>query len=446
MLESDTIAAIATAPGRSGIGIVRVSGPGVRHIISQIVSRPVTPRRAVFAEFVDAAGATMDSGIALFFPTPGSYTGEDVLELQGHGGPVVLGMLLERCVSLGARVAEPGEFTRRAFLNGRMDLAQAEAVIDLIDAATSTAARSAIRSVSGQFSQLIQSLVSELRDTRVLVEATLDFPEEDVEDVHRDDLCKRLDALGGKLDNLLQAAQQGSLLRDGVHIVLAGPPNAGKSSLLNQLAGQELAIVTEIPGTTRDTIREVIDLSGVPAYIIDTAGLRAPRDPVEAIGVRRTRAAVEKADLVLWVVDAAAPAAGGPAEPDEPLPEGVPQMRVMNKIDLIDRTAGVERHGAETVVWLSAKTGAGIEVLRESLLHQLGWRGTGEGVVLARARHLESLRTARERVARASRQLGQVELLAEELRLADDALGAIVGRTTPDELLGEIFARFCLGK
>lgn len=387
----------------------------------------------------------MDSGIALFFPAPGSYTGEDVLELQGHGGPVVLGMLLDRCVSLGARVAGPGEFTRRAFLNGRMDLAQAEAVIDLIDAATSSAARSAMRSVSGEFSTKIQELVLRLREARVLVEATLDFPEEDLEDVHRDDLCSRLEEVGSGLDSVLQAAKQGRLLRDGVRIVLAGLPNAGKSSLLNQLAGHELAIVTEIPGTTRDTIREVIDLGGVPAHIIDTAGLRAPRDPVEAIGVSRTRAAVEKADVVLWVVDAAAPE-GGAAEPGEQLPDGIPKIKVMNKVDLIRRTAEVERHGTETIVWLSAKTGAGIDLLRETLLQQLGWQGAGEGVILARARHLESLRAARARVVRARRQLAQLELAAEELRLADDALGAIVGRTTPDELLGEIFSRFCIGK
>ena len=443
MQESDTIAAIATAPGRGGIGIIRVSGPKVRHLTAQIVNRSVAPRRAVWAKFVDAGGGALDSGIALFFPAPGSYTGEDVLELQGHGGPVVLGMLLERCIGLGARIAEPGEFTRRAFLNGRMDLAQAEAVIDLIDAATSSAARSAMRSVSGDFSALIQTLVSELRDARVLVEATLDFPEEDVDEVHRDDLRARLNKLSGKLDAVLQAAYQGSLLRDGVHIVLAGLPNAGKSSLLNRLAGQELAIVTEIPGTTRDTIREVINLGGLPAHIIDTAGLRAPRDPVEEIGVSRTRAALEKADLVLWVVDASS---GDAVQPEERLPEGIPKVRVMNKIDLIAHPAAVERHETETVVWLSAKTGAGVEALRETLLQQLGWKGTAEGVFLARARHLEALRAAGERLVRAGGRLAELELLAEELRLADDALGAIVGRTTPDELLGEIFGRFCIGK
>jgi tRNA modification GTPase len=445
MQESDTIAAIATAPGRSGIGIVRVSGSRVRRIIAQIASRPVAPRRAVFTEFIDGAGVAMDSGIALFFPAPGSYTGEDVLELQGHGGPVVLGLVLDRCIALGARVAEPGEFTRRAFLNGRMDLAQAEAVIDLIDAATGSAARSAMRSVSGEFSSQIHIVEEELRDSRVLVEATLDFPEEEVDEVHRDELRRRLNDLSGKLDQLLQAARQGSLLREGVHIVLAGLPNAGKSSLLNRLAGQELAIVTEIPGTTRDPIREVVDLAGVPAHIIDTAGLRSPRDPVEAIGVSRARAAAEKADLVLWTVDAAIPAEESLA-PEERVPEGIPKVRVMNKIDLIGRSPEIERHGTETVVWVSAKTGAGIAELREALLQHLGWHATGEGVFLARARHLESLRTARERVGRASEQLAHLELLAEELRLANDALGAIVGRTSPDQLLGEIFGRFCIGK
>lgn len=445
MQTTDTIAAVATAPGRSGIGIVRLSGPDVRRVISQITAKPVSARRAVLTDFLDHEGAAIDSGIALFFPAPASYTGEDVLELQGHGGPVVVRMLLERCVALGARVAEPGEFTRRAFLNGKLDLAQAEAVIDLIEAATASAAKSAMRSLSGDFSAKIHGLAESLQELRVLVEADLDFPEDEVDEVLREEAAHRLGEVRRSLDRTLDAAKQGSLLRDGVNIVLAGQPNVGKSSLLNRLAGQELAIVTEVPGTTRDTIREVIDIGGIPAHVIDTAGLRDPQDPVEKVGVARTWAAVEKADLVLWVVDVTAEASERDLELIGRLPAGIPKLRLMNKIDLVGRTPAIDSCG-ETTVWLSAKTGDGIAELREILLQRLGWRGSGEGVFLARVRHLEALQAARTHLLEADRHLAQADLFAEELRLAQDALGIILGRSTPDDLLGEIFSRFCIGK
>ena len=446
MQTTDTIAAVATAPGRSGIGIVRLSGPDVRRVISQITAKPVSARRAVLTDFLDHEGAAIDSGIALFFPAPASYTGEDVLELQGHGGPVVVRMLLERCVALGARVAEPGEFTRRAFLNGKLDLAQAEAVIDLIEAATASAAKSAMRSLSGDFSAKIHGLAESLQELRVLVEADLDFPEDEVDEVLREEAAHRLGEVRRSLDRTLDAAKQGSLLRDGVNIVLAGQPNVGKSSLLNRLAGQELAIVTEVPGTTRDTIREVIDIGGIPAHVIDTAGLRDPQDPVEKMGVARTWAAVEKADLVLWVVDVTAEASERDLELIGRLPAGIPKLRLMNKIDLVGRTPAIDSCGEGTTVWLSAKTGDGIAGLREILLQRLGWRGAGEGVFLARVRHLEALQAARTHLLEADRLLAQADLFAEELRLAQDALGIILGRSTPDDLLGEIFSRFCIGK
>lgn len=446
MQTTDTIAAVATAPGRSGIGIVRLSGPDVRRIVSQITAKPVSARRAVLTDFLDPEGVAIDSGIALFFPAPGSYTGEDVLELQGHGGPVVVRMLLERCVALGARVAEPGEFTRRAFLNGKLDLAQAEAVIDLIEAATASAAKSAMRSLSGEFSTKIHGLAELLQDLRVLVEATLDFPEEEVEEVHRENTAHRLEEVRRNLDRILEAAKQGSLLRDGVNIVLAGQPNVGKSSLLNRLAGQELAIVTEVPGTTRDTIREVIDIGGIPAHIIDTAGLRDPQDPVEKKGIARTWAAVENADLVLWVVDVTADASERDLDLIGRVPAGIPKLRLMNKIDLVGGAPDIDSRAEDTTVWLSAKTGDGVAQLREILLERLGWRGSGEGVFLARVRHLEALQAARTHLLQADRHLAQADLFAEELRLAQDALGIILGRSTPDDLLGEIFSRFCIGK
>lgn len=446
MSTADTIAAIATAPGRAAIGVVRLSGPRLRPVMEQIVGRALAPRRAVLSTFKDANGDAIDEGIALYFPAPQSYTGEDVLELQGHGGPVVLQILLQRCVELGARIAEPGEFTRRAFLNGRLDLAQAESVVDLIDAATTAAARGAMRSLRGEFSSQIQALSSKIVELRALIEATLDFPEEEIDFLRRSAAQERLDQLIERLGAVLATARQGSLLREGMHIVLAGQPNVGKSSLLNRFAGEELAIVTDTPGTTRDAIRQVVDLGGVPAQFVDTAGLRDSIDPVERIGIDRAWNAIEHADAVVLVADATAGVTNIDDDILRRLPRNLPRVRAMNKIDLLPRKAQVEHCGDETVVWLSAKTGEGMDLLQQTLLNLVAWQGQGEGVFLARARHVDALRRASEHLARASSCAGRLELFAEELRLAHDELGAITGEFTPDDLLGEIFSRFCIGK
>lgn len=449
MAAQDLIAAIATAPGRGGIGVVRLSGPGPKlaAVIEGIVGRQLSPRHATLADFRDRRGAAIDQGVALYFAAPHSYTGEDVLELQGHGGPVVLQLLLKRCLGLGARLAEPGEFTRRAFLNEKLDLAQAESVADLIEATTAEAARCAMRSLQGDFSDKIHEVTSGLTELRALVEATLDFPEEEIDFLEQTDAVARLDRVRQQLAALLEASQQGSLLREGMHIVLAGQPNVGKSSLLNCLTGEELAIVTEIPGTTRDVIRQTIDVGGLPAHIIDTAGLRESEDPVEKLGIARTWSAIEKADLVLLLEDATR----GETAQDRAilgrLPPQLPCLRVLNKIDLIPgREPAVEKRGDMTLVWLSAKTGAGIALLRQELLKMAGWHSAGEGVFMARERHLEALNQAQTRLRNASEQVGRAELFAEELRLAQEALSSITGEFTADDLLGEIFSRFCIGK
>ena len=446
MTENDTIAAIATAPGRSGIGVVKISGPQLDPLIAGILGRPLPPRRAVLAEFFDARHEVMDQGIALYFPAPRSYTGQAVLELHGHGGPLVLQLLLKRCLELGARLAQPGEFTRRAYLNDKLDLAQAESVADLIDAATEEAARSALRSLRGAFSQKINELVQATIDLRARVEAAIDFPEEEGEFLGAADGKDGLTALRARLQDVLSASQQGSLLREGIHVVLAGQPNVGKSSLLNRLAGEELAIVTEIPGTTRDAIRQSINLEGVAAHIIDTAGLRESSDPVEKLGIARTWAAIEKADLVLLLIDATLGENATDREILARLPAGLPCIRVMNKIDLQGRSPAVERSCDANTVWLSARTGAGVELLRHALLEGVGWRSNGEGLFMARERHVQALRQAQAHLERANQQRNRHELFAEELRLAQGALGAITGEYTSDDLLGEIFSRFCIGK
>jgi tRNA modification GTPase len=443
---ADTIAAIATAPGRAGIGVVRVSGPRLERLATGLLGRPPQPRLATRATFRDAAGAAIDDGLALYFPAPHSYTGEDVLELQGHGGPVVLQMVLRRCLELGARLAEPGEFTRRAFLNDKLDLAQAEAVADVIEAATETAARGAVRSLQGEFSRTVHALVDEVIELRALVEATLDFPEEEVDPLDRADARGRLERLRAALARTLDRAQQGSLLRTGLHVVIAGQPNVGKSSLLNRLAGEELAIVTPIPGTTRDTIRQAIQLEGVPLHLVDTAGLRDTTDEVERLGIARTWSEIEQADLLLLIVDAAA----GVTAPDEAivarLPARLPRVVVHNKIDLIGEAPRVVPNAGATAVHLSAKTGAGVDLLRAHLLERAGWHPAEESPFIARERHLVCLRRAAERLDAASAQAQAAELLAEELRLAQGELNAITGEFTADDLLGEIFARFCIGK
>jgi tRNA modification GTPase len=446
MGSSDTIAAIATAPGRSGIGIIRVSGGRLEGLVDSIVGKALPPRRAVLAAFHDANGVAIDQGIALFFPTPLSYTGEDVLELHGHGGPVVLQLLLNRCLDLGARIAEPGEFTRRAYLNDKLDLAQAESVIDLIEAATAQAARCAMRSLHGEFSNRIQRLIDALVSLRALAEATLDFPEEEIDFLKPGVADNRLRDAQQRLDAVLEASRQGSLLREGIHVVLAGQPNVGKSSLLNRMAGEEVAIVTDMPGTTRDAIRQGIDIGGVPVHLIDTAGLRESCDAVERIGIARTWDAIERADLVLLLIDAAQGEAAADREILKRFPAGIRCVRVMNKIDVVPRTAAVDRVGDCATVWLSAKTGEGMELLRGMLLESIGWGGTGEGLYLARARHVQALQRARQHLQQAARQGAHLELLAEDLRLAQEALASITGEFTADDLLGEIFSRFCIGK
>lgn len=446
MTRSEIIAAIATASGRAGIGIIRVSGARLEEFILAVLGRRLPARRAVLANFLDADGGALDCGVALYFPAPHSYTGEDVLELQGHGGPVVLQLVLRRCVEAGARLAEPGEFTRRAFLNDKIDLAQAESVADLINASTARAAHCALQSLQGAFSDRIERLVGGLTELRTLVESALDFPEEDIDALHRGAAEQRLLELKAMLSELEQASRQGSLLREGMRIVLVGQPNVGKSSLLNRLAGEELAIVTEIPGTTRDAIRQSIDLDGVPAHVIDTAGLRDSADPIEGLGIARTWATVEKADLVLLIMDCRTGETPEDRRICERLPADVPQVKVMNKVDLSGHRASKEDQGGSTVVWVSAKTGDGVELLRQSLLEAAGWTGEAEGLFMARARHLEALSAAVGHLERAESQLARTELFAEELRLAQSALGRITGEVTPDDLLGEIFSRFCIGK
>lgn len=446
MIENDIIAAIATAPGRSGIGVIRVSGPRLDHLIAGIVGKPLPPRRAVLAEFLDAHCEILDEGIALYFPAPRSYTGQSVLELHGHGGPLVLQLLLKRCFELGARPAQPGEFTLRAYYNDKLDLAQAESVADLIDAATEAAARSAVRSLRGAFSDKIDELLQALIELRARVEAAIDFPEEETDFLGIAISKEGLASIRSRLEAVLRASQQGSLLREGIDVVLAGQPNVGKSSLLNCLAGEDLAIVTETPGTTRDMIRQSINLQGVAAHIIDTAGLRKSGDPVEIQGIARTWAAIERAGLIVQMIDATHGVDAADQEILLRLPADVPCIKVMNKIDLLGRPPGVERHEGTTVVWLSARSGAGVELLRHALLEAVGWHSTGEGLFAARERHIQALKQAQGHLELADHHGSRLELLAEELRLAQLALGTITGEYTSDDLLGEIFSRFCIGK
>ena len=442
----DTIAAVATAPGRGGIGVVRVSGAALSVFAQALCGREPQPRRAHFARFADAAGQAIDEGILLYFPAPASFTGEDVLELQGHGGPVVMQLLLARCVELGARLAEPGEFTRRAFLNGKLDLAQAEGVADLIEASTAAAARSALRSLSGKFSEEVRRITDALIDLRMLVEATLDFPEEEIEFLERARALPRLDGIRTDLEGLLDRARQGALLRSGLNVVLVGEPNVGKSSLLNRLAGEERAIVTDIAGTTRDALRETIQIEGIPLHIIDTAGLRDTADTVERIGIERTWREIERADVILRLIEAGGSGGESGDAIDARLPAEAMRLTVVNKIDLAGGEAVREDHAGGVRLRLSAKTGAGIELLREELLRIAGWHAHGEDVILARERHLRALREALTHVIAAGEQCAALELFAEELRLAQESLGEITGEFTADDLLGVIFSRFCIGK
>lgn len=440
----ETIAAVATPPGRGGIGVVRVSGPGARAIAQGVTGEVPAPRHATFASFRTAAGALIDQGIALFFAGPHSYTGEDVLELQGHGGPVVMRDLLRRCVELGARIAEPGEFTRRAFLNDRLDLAQAESVADLIDASSSEAARSAARSLAGDFSRRIHALVDGLTELRAYVEACIDFPEEEIDPADRRAQQAKLGQLRVALDHLLEEARQGAVLREGLTVVLVGRPNVGKSSLLNRLAGEDVAIVTPIPGTTRDYVRATIELEGVPVHLIDTAGLRDARDEVERIGIERTWRAVEGAGAALFITSPDVPDAD--ATLARRLPANLPRAYLHNKVDISGAQAGLDRRGNEVHIGVSALTGAGIDVLRAWLLDTAGWKPHGEGLFVARERHLLALQAAEQSLLAATHASQAFEFMAEELRLGQSELARITGEVTADDLLGEIFSRFCIGK
>jgi len=447
-VPGDTIAAIATASGAGGIGVVRVSGPDCKRVAQGILGVCPAPRHAAYLRFKESDGSLIDQGIAIYYPNPHSYTGEDVLELQAHGGSAVMQLLLARCLELGARQAMPGEFTRRAYLNDKLDLAQAEAVADVINASTAEAARSAMRSLSGEFSQRIQLLLQRLIDLRMFVEACLDFPEEEIDFITQGRVAEKLEAITTELNNVFEQARQGNLLREGIQVVLVGQPNVGKSSLLNQLAGEEAAIVTAIAGTTRDIIKSHIQINGIPLHIIDTAGLRETADEVEQHGIARTWRALENAGIALLLVDAAHGITKTENAILERLPAVLPKLWVHNKIDLDEngQLPDVKTIDGATHIYLSAKTGAGLDILREHLLKLAGWHAGGEGVFMARTRHLEALKSVKLNLINAKQRLIQSELLAEELRLAQESLSTITGDYTPDDLLGEIFSRFCIGK
>ena len=470
------IAAIATAPGRGAVGIVRVSGKDMAPLIAAVCGKALLPRQASYLPFRDGQGQVIDQGLAIHFPAPHSYTGEDVLELQAHGGPVVLQLLLARCLQAGAaldpatgqaclpglRVAQPGEFTERAFLNDKIDLAQAEAIADLIDASTEAAARSAARSMSGEFSQAVNTLLDQLIHLRMLVEATLDFPEEDIDFLQQADAQGQLLRLQSTLSSVMRRASQGAILREGIKVVIAGQPNAGKSSLLNALAGAELAIVTPIAGTTRDKVSQLIQIEGVPLHVVDTAGLREALDEVEKIGVERAWAEIESADAVLFLRDLSRQQADGDTQVAinyiaddarlarviaDKLPKNTAVIDVWNKADLARAEVLQAVSGG---VLISAKTGAGLPALRQQLLQLVGWQAAPEGVFMARQRHLRALHQVAQELAKAAAQLQAarpaLDLLAEDLRQAQLQLSQITGAFTPDDLLGEIFSRFCIGK
>ena len=470
------IVAIATAPGRGAVGIVRVSGANLAPVVSALCGRALAPRQATYLPFRDAYGGVIDQGLAIYFPAPHSYTGEDVLELQAHGGPVVLQLLLARCLEAGAalnpatggpwlpglRVAQPGEFTERAFLNDKIDLAQAEAIADLIDASTETAARSAARSMSGEFSQAVNTLLEQLIHLRMLVEATLDFPEEDIDFLQQADAQGQLARLQATLEAVLQSATQGAILREGIKVVIAGQPNVGKSSLLNALAGAELAIVTPIAGTTRDKVSQLIQIEGVPLHVVDTAGLREALDEVEKIGIERAWGEIETADAVLFLHDLTRQGSVDSVDDTygyllgeahlartlrQKLPGTTPIIDVWNKCD--SAPADV-LEGISAGVLISARTGAGLPLLREKLLQVVGWQAAPEGVFMARERHVRALHRVQAQLDAAHEQLQAaqpaLDLLAEDLRQAQLHLGEITGAFSSDDLLGEIFSRFCIGK
>ncbi|NOL48822.1 tRNA uridine-5-carboxymethylaminomethyl(34) synthesis GTPase MnmE [Pelistega europaea] len=486
MEHTATIAAIATAPGRGGVGVIRLSGKNLLPLaVTLSGGKTPKPRVALYTDFLDEQGQAIDNGLMLYFAAPASFTGEDVIELQGHGGPVVMNMLLSRCLALGARLAEPGEFTKRAFLNNKLDLAQAESVADLIDASSQSAARMALRSLKGSFSSHIHQLVDNLINLRMLVEATLDFPEEEIDFLEAANARGKLAKLRAELDNVLAQATQGAILREGMTVVLIGAPNVGKSSLLNALAGDDIAIVTDIAGTTRDTVREQITLDGVPVHIVDTAGLRETDDVVEKIGIERSHKALQEADVALILVDVREGINEKTRAILSSIPAGLKKIEVQNKIDLLmgsntaphgnkppaavydeeqrsqmgsstvcqagvlygEDAQRVSVSGVSTLVRLSAKSGEGLELLKQELLRIVGWQGESEGLFLARTRHLNSLQNAQHELENAAiNGYDNIELLAEHLRLAQEALNEITGEFTADDLLGVIFSRFCIGK
>jgi len=445
----DTITAIATPPGRGGVGIVRLSGPDVATIATALLGALPPPRQAHLSTFRDAEGEALDVGLALHFPTPASFTGEDVLELHGHGGPVVLDRVLARTLELGARLARPGEFSERAFLNGKLDLAQAEAIADLIESGSEAAARAALRSLQGAFSMRVDVLLERLIGLRTYVEAAIDFPDEEIDFLSDGHVALGLAELAGEIDAVHAAAERGRRLHDGLSVVIAGPPNAGKSSLLNRFAGQDSAIVTDVPGTTRDLLREYVQLDGLPLHLVDTAGLRDSDDTVEREGIRRAHEALAQADRVLLVLDDASPDPHAEEVLRAALPDGVPVTVVRNKIDLSGRQAGPGEGERGREIGLSLRTGEGFEALREHLKEVSGYSGHESGDFMARRRHLDALVRADAAVARAREQLVESaagELVAEELRLAQQALGEITGEFSSDDLLGRIFGEFCIGK
>ena len=444
----DTIAAIATPPGVGGVGIIRISGKQVRSIAQTITGKALISRQASFCKFQNSAGEVIDEGIALFFPAPNSFTGEDILELQGHGGPIVMDLLLQSVLACGVRLAQPGEFSQRAFLNEKLDLAQAEAIADLIESGTAAAAKLAVRSLEGEFSRRIHRLVDQVIGLRMYVEAAIDFPEEEVDFLADEKVSTNLQNILDELRGVQKSAQLGRLLRDGMTLVIAGRPNAGKSSLLNALVGRESAIVTEVPGTTRDLLREQIQLDGMPLHLIDTAGLRESDDFVEKEGIRRAREEIAKADRVLWIFD-------DHIDPEHDafdrttLPQDVPVTLVRNKIDITGSTAQITPTENEIEVAVSAKTGAGMDILREHLKTSMGYTGNQEGEFIARRRHLDALERAGGHLLQGQRvflETGSGELMAEDLRQAQLALAEITGEFTADDLLGKIFSSFCIGK
>lgn len=451
--DRDTIAALATPPGRGGVGVIRLSGPQALSLAKAFLGFEPRPRYAHYGPFLDEAGQVLDEGIALYFPGPHSFTGEDVFELQGHGGPVIMDRIMACATARGGRLARPGEFSERAFLNDKLDLAQAEAIADLIESSSEQAAQSALQSLQGAFSRVVSRLIDDLIQLRIYVEAAIDFPDEDVDFLGDGKVASDLQALLDSLDQTVQEAHQGTLLRDGMQVVIAGRPNAGKSSLLNALSGQDTAIVTSVEGTTRDVLREQIQIDGMPLHIIDTAGLRDSSDEVERIGIDRAWAEIEKADRVLLLADSTATPDTDPATlrtglPRQ-LPDQLPVTVLRNKVDLSGESPGTSEQDDTPIIRVSAQTGDGIDALREHLKDCMGYQTASEGRYMARRRHLDALERARSTVVQGQTQLstfGAGELLAEDLRQAQDALGEITGAMTPDELLGEIFSSFCIGK